>query len=151
MCDSRGVFVFLWREEQLKQINVCGRDLRAAAATAMEIWDVVGRSVARHHPMIPRLRRQTAYHPRCSMRLPQVLQMVKCGFELLQLRRWEGGGKAGSVSSVRQSVLISREVRQDTGDDGGRQELQSGGLRRSGWLTCGGVVSSGQGSGGIGN
>ena len=120
MGDTRGVFVFLHREEQLKQINVCGRDLRAAAATAMEIWDVVGRSVARHHPMIPRLRRQTAYHPRCSMRLPQVLQMVKCGFELLQLRRWEGGGKAGSVSSVRQSVLIRGEVRQG---GGGRQEF----------------------------
>ena len=56
MCDSRGVFVFLWREEQLKQINVCGRDLRAGAAT--RIWAVVGRSVSRQHPVIPRLRRQ---------------------------------------------------------------------------------------------
>ena len=55
---AEGVFVFLRREEQLKQINVCGRDLRAAAATTMEISDVVGRSVSRQHPVIPRLRRQ---------------------------------------------------------------------------------------------
>lgn len=60
MGDTRGVFVFLRREEQLKQINVCGRDLRAAAATTMEISDVVGRSVARQHPVIPRPRRQPA-------------------------------------------------------------------------------------------
>ena len=46
--------MFLPRAEQLKQINVCGRDLRAAAATRMEIWDVVGRNVARQHPVIPR-------------------------------------------------------------------------------------------------
>ena len=55
MCDTRGVFVFLCREEQLKQINVCGRDLRAAAATTMEISDVVGRSVARAAPRLRRL------------------------------------------------------------------------------------------------
>ena len=125
---AEGVFVFLRREEQLKQINVCGRDLRAAAATAMEIWDVVGRSVARHDPMMPRLRRQTAYQARCSMRLPQVLQMVKCGFELLQLRRWEGGGKAGSVSSVRQSVLISQEVRQGGVTDKSFRQGNRGGV-----------------------
>ena len=84
---AEGVFVFLRREEQLKQINVCGRDLRAAAATTMEISDVVGRSVARQHPVIPRPRRQPACLPACSFQLRQVLQMVKCGGELQQLRR----------------------------------------------------------------
>ena len=45
----------------------------------------------------------------------------------------ERGWKAGSVSSVRQSVLISREVRQDTGDDGGETRAPVRGIEEE-WV-----------------